>query len=500
MRKKLIGSLFAGALVVLTACADDDDGAAEAEVTSQETTATTAASATTAGGTATTAAQSATTAAAAAEITGLDETFGTAGVKASPLSTTTSDRFMAIAAAPGGGFYAAGFTTEASDQSLSVSKLKADGSLDTAFGTAGVASVNVAVGGKTAEVARAVAVQSDGKVLIGGPFEHDPKAAGDAAKDLDIAVARFDATGKPDTTFGTGGVAKVDLGTGRAVNENTYLADTSWGLGVLSTGRIVVFGATPAEAADRTDADYALVGLTSAGALDSAFATAGVLRVDLESSGDSPRNLLVHDDDSIAATGYSRDGDGVVSPVVIKTTAGGTLDTTFGEGGIANHVVLPGVTESYNLSQQGEDYILAGYGRGADANEKVDLVVYRFTAAGELDTTFGTSGVTRLDLAKEDDRARNVMVLPDGRILAIGSGKLTADNVDAMAVLLEADGQLVSTFGDGGHALTDLGGPSDAFYGVTLAEDGKSVLIAGYKGVAADGGQNDDAALARIAL
>ena len=108
--------------------------------------------------------------------------------------------------------------------------------------------------------------------------------------------------------------------------------------------------------------------------------------------------------------------------------------------------------------------------------------------------------MTRLDLAKEDDRARNVAVLPDGRILAIGSGKLTADDVDAMAVLLDEDGQLVTGFGDGGTVLVDLVGPSDAFYGVALADDGGSVLVAGYKGVAADSGQNDDAALARIAL
>ena len=38
--------------------------------------------------------------------------------------------------------------------------------------------------------------------------------------------------------------------------------------------------------------------------------------------------------------------------------------------------------------------------------------------------------MTRIDIAKEDDRARNVTVLPDGRILAVGSGKKTAANID----------------------------------------------------------------------
>ena len=50
-----------------------------------------------------------------------------------------------------------------------------------------------------------------------------------------------------------------------------------------------------------------------------------------------------------------------------------------------------------------------------------------------------------LDLAGEDDRARNLTILPDGNILVVGSGKLDADNIDAMAVLLDPDGALVES-------------------------------------------------------
>jgi uncharacterized delta-60 repeat protein len=178
----------------------------------------------------------------------------------------------------------------------------------------------------------------------------------------------------------------------------------------------------------------------------------------------------------------------------------GVLDTTFGDGGIANHIVLPGVTESYQVTTQGDSYILAGYGRGADSEEKVDLVVYRFLADGSWDETFGTGGVTRVDLAGEDDRARNVAILPDGNILAVGSGKLDADDVDAMVVMLDPDGALVETFGDGGHVLVDLGGPADAFFGVAVSADETGVLIAGFKGADPDSDDNDDAVLARLAL
>jgi uncharacterized delta-60 repeat protein len=386
------------------------------------------------------------------------------------------------------------------DQVLAVARIDASGKLDPTFGTNGYAVANAAVGGKTAEIARAIAIQPDGKIVIAGPAEHDPKATGDAAKDTDVAVARFDTTGKLDTTFGKAGIAVIDFGTGKATSSTAYVGDTSWGLGV-SGERVVVFGSKLAAGTDRVDTDYVLAGLTKTGVLDSTFGTGGTVTVDTKGNGvDNPRNLLVQSDGKIVATGYSRDGDGIVSPVLIRASATGQLDATFGTGGVATAKVLPGVAESYSVDQQGDDYVLAGYGRGPDATEKVDLIVYRFTGTGQWDSTFGTNGVTRVDIAKEDDRARDVIVLPDGRILATGSGKKTAANVDAMMTLLSKDGAPVTDFGTGGNILSDLGGPADAWYGVALSSDKKSVVVAGYKGTDTTSGGNDDAAVARLLI
>jgi len=108
--------------------------------------------------------------------------------------------------------------------------------------------------------------------------------------------------------------------------------------------------------------------------------------------------------------------------------------------------------------------------------------------------------VTRVDIAKEDDRARNVTVLPDGRILAVGSGKRDAANIDAMIVLLNKDGAIVTEFGEAGHLISDLGGPADAWYGVTVSADKKSVIIAGFKGLDANSSGNEDSVVARILL
>src|SRR5687768_13597896 len=142
----------------------------------------------------------------------LDTAYGTGGIATVPLNANTHDRFMAVAQGADGKTYGAGFVIVGEgDQALAVARLDARGGLDKTWGTEGIASVNVGVGGRTGELARAIVVQSDGKVVIAGPFERDVTASGDAARDTDVAVARFDATGKLDASFGTNGVAKLDF-------------------------------------------------------------------------------------------------------------------------------------------------------------------------------------------------------------------------------------------------------------------------------------------------
>lgn len=467
MRRTWYGllSVGVGAALLLTACGDD----AESDATSEPTT--------------------------IDAPSGFDPSFGENGVLTVALSETENDRFMAAAAAPDGGFFAAGFVVQSGDAAMAVAKFSADGTLDADYGTDGVAVVNVASGGKTAEIARSIAVADDGSVVIAGVGEHDPSAAGDAARDTDIFVVRLDPSGAPDGAFGTAGIARIDVGTGRPTSETAFTGDNAWGVGLLSDGRVVVFASQLSTGgADRTDNDFVIIGLTKDGQLNSEFGTGGFLTWDREGT-DNPRNLVVVSDDEIVAAGYSN-VDGVVQPVLIRFSGSGELDTSFGTDGLATAAVLPGVAEAYAVGAQGDAYVTAGYGRGADNTEKVDMVIKRWGADGAWDQSFGPGGVVRLDLAGEDDRGRNMVVLPDNRILVVGSGKLTADNIDAMVYLLNEDGT-PADFGDEGHILLDLGGPGDAWFGVTVLNDG-SIVVAGYKGVASDSGENDDAVIGHL--
>jgi uncharacterized delta-60 repeat protein len=424
----------------------------------------------------------------------LDAGFGTAGVASVPQSAAEADRFLGVAI-DGGHFYAAGFTTTGGDQAMSVTKLDARGRPDPSFGTNGTASVNVAVGGKTVELARGVVVQPDGKVVIGGPVEHDPKAAGDAARDTDVALVRFDEQGQLDPTYGTGGIARFDLSTGYAVPPTTFRGDTAWGIAALPGNRVVVSGGVPSQTAGRTDLDYAVFAVDKSGRQDMKFAGDGLLTYDRNGSADSARWIKVAPDGMIVASGYSGDATGAVTPIILRFDAKGKLDKTFGDdGALPATRFLDAVSESYSIGFQGDKIIFAGYGSDAPA-DKVDLYSVRLTKTGKWDKTYGNDGVARVDLAADEDRARDVTITKQGHVVAVGSTKPTPTDLSGLVMGFDANGKRLEAFGTEGASMHDFGGPNDSLWGVAPTNDG-GVVVVGYKGAATGG--NDDSVVLRF--
>ncbi len=444
--------------------------------------------------------------AAAATPGGLDPSFGTGGIATVPVAPAAADRFLAAAPGPGGSTYAAGFTNVGgNDTAMVVARLGPDGRPDRAFGRDGVATVNVAPGRAGAELARGVGVQSTGQVVFGGPAE-SLEPGGDS-RDLDVYVARVTPSGAPDPSFGTGGVVRLNLSPGVVTNASTgaFRTDTSWGLTVLPDDKILVSAARGhGTAPDRLDSDLALIRLLPDGRLDPGFGTGGVTIVNTtatvagatENLVDVPRQTVAQPDGKVVAGFYATGSPGAVLRLA-RLLADGRLDTTFGTGGIATAPVLgpeSTVAEVYDIASQGDSFVVTGYGRRGAAGT-VDMYAARFRADGAWDTTFGTNGVTTIDIAGQDDRGRDLTVLPDGRAVLVGSGKPTADNLDALVVVLTRDGQLDTGFGTGGILLTDLGGPSDSLFGVAQTSAG-SVVAVGYVGASPSSG--DDAAAVRV--
>ena len=337
--------------------------------------------------------------------------------------------------------------------------------------------------------------------MIAGPVEHDPTASGDAARDTDIAVARFDTTGQLDPTFGTNGIVRLDLSTG-VVSGTAFRGDTSWGLTLLPGDDLLVVGGKLADGAGRTDLDYAVVKLTSQGDVDTTFGTNGRVTLDVEQGGDSPRTAIVQPDGNIVVSGHTSGTNAVVTTVLFRLLPNGQFDSSFGTNGVVNVALLASVGEAYDVALQGRNLVIAGYGRDASPGT-VDIISARFLPDGTWDRTYGSNGVAVIDVAGQDDRSRTLQILPDQSVLIVGQGKPTATIQDGALVLLTPNGQRDTRLNGNGVALIDLGGPTDALFGLALSPDKTAAVAVGWKGIDADAlslANNDDARIVRFSL
>ena len=306
------------------------------------------------------------------------------------------------------------------------------------------------------------------------------------ARDRDVAVFRLTSTGALDTTFGDMGVRVLDLSDGE-VSGMSYIADAAWNLAVDSMDRIVVHASRKRDGT--TDTDYVVARLTEDGALDTEFSGDGLFSLDLAMTAASTRSVAVLADDRIVASGYRTEA-GVVVPVVYVLTTAGELDTSFGGSGVFSDVVLAAATEAYAVLPHGTGFVTAGYGREL-TTESLDWLSLRFTAMGELDEAFGTDGVARVDFAMFNDNARDLAVLDDMRIVVVGGARSDAMTNDGAIAVLEANGALDTDFDTDGRRVIDLGGAGDMLWAIANSAD-RLAIVGQRAGVT---GEDDDSVL-----
>jgi uncharacterized delta-60 repeat protein len=246
-------------------------------------------------------------------------------------------------------------------------------------------------------------------------------------------------------SFGTDGIERIDAGTGVVTTNAMGVdvlsgADTQWGLELASMDRLVVSGATIADG--RTDTDYLVLRRLSDGDVDDTFGGGdGEVTLDVGMTNAGARAVRVLEDQSIVMFGYTTSsvlmrpvGDTATSsqqPVIFKLTPAGEFDMTFAtadvytESGVFHDFAtpLPGRlnAEAYGAAVLSDGrFVTIGYGPTAIAGGMgTDLVSFRFSAAGALDGTYGTSGLVYLDVGMQGDNGRFITVLPDDRTISV---------------------------------------------------------------------------------
>jgi uncharacterized delta-60 repeat protein len=239
----------------------------------------------------------------------LDTTFGVDGLK--KYTETVATGLGAVAQGPGGVIAFTGFITVAGQKRVVVGRVTAGGAADPTFGDNKIVDLS-----GTDEEGLAVAVQADGKVVIAGQTNLSTKASSD------FFVARVNADGSADTTFGTGGVTTIDFGA---------FEDGARGLALQTDGSIVVVGATRSPSSG-TSFDIAMVRLLANGSIDGVF---GKRTYPVGPGDDIATAVAIQADGRIVVLAETNSSAGLpnIDFALLRCQTDGTLDTQFGAGG-----------------------------------------------------------------------------------------------------------------------------------------------------------------------
>jgi uncharacterized delta-60 repeat protein len=383
--------------------------------------------------------------------TRLDPTFGGAGKVTGGYWSTA----MAVQA-DGKLIVVGGTAATGSNSGFAVRRYNVNGTLDTAFGVNGLATAEITPG---FDHAQAVAIAPDGKIVVGGYVNGGPN--------WDFGVARFTASGQLDTTFSGDGKITSSLGGSEHCSA----------IAVQSDGKVIAAGGSRD--------GLTIIRYTADGAgHDDTFNGSGVFTTlfpsSLGFSGGAAYGVTVQADGKIVATGTDVGGNSVSKMVLVRLTPSGVPDASFdGDGKVVTD--LPGLyDQGHAVRVQPDGKILVG-GQSDASFENGNLALVRYTAAGALDTGFGTggSGFILTDLGGDNERINGVTLQGDGRIVAAGVASASTGSQDGVLLRYTPAGALDPSFGSGGAFRIDLGGANDALHSVGIQPGGK-IVAAGY--------------------
>ncbi len=331
-----------------------------------------------------------------------------------------------------------------------------DGGLDPGFGTGGFVTRDF-FGGN--DQALAVAIQpGDGRILVAGAIEGP-------LGDHDFGLVRYRADGSLDPDFGFGGIAKRDFGG----------IDVATAVAVQPDGKIVVAGFS--DAALR-GSDFVLLRYDADGSPDASFDASltdlrGVPELTPGGSNDIPRALAIRADGRILAAGES-DAAGTRDFALVRYEADGTLDSSFGRGGVQ--------TTDFGGEDSAQDLVLRSGGRillagSSDAGGSFDFALAGYTPKGRADPDFGERGALLTDFGVgSEDAATAVVVQHTGAILVAGRSDAAGTTDFGLARYCEG-GELDARFGMGGRVTTGfLAGASDRATAARLQAGGNVVV------------------------
>ncbi|MEM6691449.1 MAG: hypothetical protein AAF664_18625, partial [Planctomycetota bacterium] len=302
---------------------------------------------------------------------------------------------------------------------FALARYNSDGSLDTTFGGVGVPQgLTVTDFGQVYNESVSIAVLPDGKILTGGSSQF--------GLGYNISLARYDSDGALDASFANGGKLEIKPDPG----DSLELVEM-----VVTQDKILLVSRTT------------LIHLNLDGSADNSFGSNGWIE---KSSFGLPPGVNFRSADYNNGT-YTLGMRGVDQiEYVMRLNGDGSLDQTFGSGGIVSMDFVIG-SGSITKVLQLDDGSVLGISEGSSDD------IFKLDATGSPDSGFNVNGVyeTYASMSFND-----IVEQPSGAIVAVGRGE--SPESQSLAMRLTHDGQLDESFGIDGVRQFDLGSTNEA--------------------------------------
>jgi uncharacterized delta-60 repeat protein len=395
-----------------------------------------------------------------AQVSGmLDATFGTNGRVTTPI-ITINDVAAVMVIQDDGKIIVAGGTRTNDTSSAQLVRYNVDGTIDKTFGENGRVALVYFY-----SFATALALQSDGKILVGG------YVIGDG-----LFISRYNSNGSIDST--------CSFLRFKFQSSASGTSDKLTGITVQADGKIVTVGTT-VNFYPRIPV-YNMLGLarfTSLGSSDYSFGNYGKVVTEVQ----GVRNAIINDvalqaDNKILVCGYKYNDDPVSSGkqemIAIRYNTDGSIDNSFAINGIAS---IPKSKASRIRVLDNQKIVIAGNSEVDTINHENAFALYQYKTNGTLDNTFGINGRAETRIVK-NCAATDMIVQKDGKILLVGAAFDALTKVNLGMVRYNSVGALDNSFGINGRVVIEP--PVDSLglanFRIILQNDGKIVLSNSY--------------------
>jgi uncharacterized delta-60 repeat protein len=321
----------------------------------------------------------------------------------------------AVAIDGSGRIVVAGYANTGSKDEIFVSRYDTDGTLDSSFDLDG--KVRLAIGSASAYV-YSMTIDASGRIVLAGETSNN------------FLLVRLNDDGTLDETFDGDGIAITDFGGSDFANSVTF------------------DGAGGIVAAGHTTNAFAVARYKSDGSLDAAFGVLGKVKTSFGSSYDTASKVAIDGSGRIVTVGFTAANGGNWDFAAARYLTDGSLDSTFGTAGKAVTPVggSTDVAKSLAFDAAGRIVVVGHIEVGSDW----DIGLIRYTANGVLDTTFGSDGKIILPIGSGDDSPADLMIDNIGRMLVVGTSLGNREDFALLRILPSVPTPLVSLQNDTG--------------------------------------------------